>query len=70
MYSDGIPVNIRKYDERIWKSCSSFTAEDFVSESNLWERSAAYETKLEKGLYQLEIATPDGTAYAEFMVRK
>ena len=70
MYSDGIPVNIRKYDERIWKSCGSFTAEDFVSESNLWERSAAYETKLEKGLYQLEIATPDGTAYAEFMVRK
>lgn len=69
MYSDGIPVNIRKYDERIWKSCGSFTAEDFVSESNLWERSAAYETKLEKGLYQLEIVTPDGTAYAEFMVR-
>lgn len=70
MYSDGIPVNIRKYDERIWKSCGSFTAENFVSESNLWERSAAYETKLEKGLYQLEIVTPDGTAYAEFMVRK
>ena len=70
MYSDGIPVNIRKYDERIWKSCGSFTAEDFASESNLWERSAAYETKLEKGLYQLEIVTPDGTAYAEFMVRK
>lgn len=70
MYPYGIPVNIRKYDERIWKSCGSFTAENFVSESNLWERSAAYETKLEKGLYQLEIITPDGTAYAEFMVRK
>lgn len=70
MYPYGIPVNIRKYDERIWKSCGSFTAENFVSESNLWERSAAYETKLEKGLYQLEIVTSDGTAYAEFMVRK
>lgn len=70
MYPYGIPVNIRKYDERIWKSCGSFTAENFVSESNLWERSAAYETKLEKGLYQLEIITLDGTAYAEFMVRK
>jgi len=70
MYSEGIPVTIRKYDERIWKGCGSFTAENFVSESNLWERSAAYETRLEKGLYQLEIITPDGTAYAEFMVRK
>lgn len=70
MYPYGIPVTIRKYDERIWKSCGSFTAENFVSESNLWKRSAAYETKLEKGLYQLEIVTSDGTAYAEFMVRK
>lgn len=69
MYSAGIPVTIRKYYDRIWKNCGSFTAEDFVSESNLRERSAAYETKLEKGLYQLEIITPDGTAYAEFMVR-
>ncbi len=66
MYTDAVTVNVRKYNERVWESCDSFKTS---FERDIWVHKAYREVKLEKGFYQLEIVTPDGTAYAEFMVR-
>lgn len=67
MYTDAVTVNVRKYNERVWESCDSFKTS---FERDIWVHKAYREVKLKKGFYQLEITTPDGTAYAEFMVRK
>jgi hypothetical protein len=66
MYTDAVTVNVRKYNERVWESCDSFKTS---FEREIWVHKAYREVKLKKGFYQLEIVTPDGTAYAEFMVR-
>ena len=61
---------MRKLDDRIWNRCGEFSVQ-FVPDENYCTLAhiAKYEQSFEKGLYQLEIKTPDGSAYAEFAVR-
>lgn len=70
IYDDPVYVTVRKYNDRVWTGCGEFTAEFGPSDYCRMVHSAELEESLEKGLYQLEINTPDGIAYAEFMVRK
>lgn len=70
IYGDAVTVTVRKLDDRIWNRCGEFTVQ-FVPDENYCALAhiAKYEQSFEKGLYQLEIKTPDGSAYAEFAVR-
>ena len=70
IYGDAVTVTVRKLDDRIWNRCGEFTVQ-FVPDENYCALAhiAKYEQSFEKGLYQLEIKTPDGVAYAEFAVR-
>lgn len=70
IYGDAVTVTVRKLDDRIWNRCGEFSVQ-FVPDENYCALAhiAKYEHSFEKGLYQLEIKTPDGSAYAEFAVR-
>lgn len=70
IYDDAVTVTVRKLDDQIWSRCGEFSVqfapdEDYCTLAHI----AQYEQSFEKGLYQLEINTPDGIAYAEFAVR-
>lgn len=67
IYEDAVSVTIRKYNDRVWSKCGEFTAQfDPKKDYCRFVHSAKYEQSLENGLYQLEINTPSGIAYAEF----
>lgn len=70
IYGDAVTVTVRKLDDRIWDRYGEFSVQ-FVPDENYCALAhiAKYEQSFEKGLYQLEIKTPDGSAYAEFAVR-
>lgn len=70
IYGDAVTVTVRKLDDRIWNRCGEFSVQ-FAPDENYCALAhiAKYEQSFEKGLYQLEIKTPDGSAYAEFAVR-
>ncbi len=71
IYEDEVSVTVRKLDEQIWSRCGEFSAKfDPDKDYCRFVHTAEYEQDFEKGLYQLEINTPDGIAYAEFPVRK
>lgn len=70
IYGDAVTVTVRKLDDRIWNRYGEFSVQ-FAPDENYCALAhiAKYEQSFEKGLYQLEIKTPDGSAYAEFAVR-
>lgn len=71
IYEDEVSVTVRKLDEQVWSRCGEFSAKfDPDKDYCRFVHTAEYEQNFEKGLYQLEINTPDGIAYAEFAVRK
>lgn len=69
-YEDEMSVTVRKLDGQIWSRCGEFSAKFSERDYCRFVHSFEYEQSFEKGLYQLEIKTPDGSAYAEFAVRK
>lgn len=69
-YEDEMTVTVRRLDGQIWSRCGEFSANFNERNYCRFVHSFEYEQSFEKGLYQLEIKTPDGSAYAEFAVRK
>ncbi len=69
-YEDEMSVTVRKLDGQIWSRCGEFSASFSERDYCRFVHFFEYEQSFEKGLYQLEIKTPDGSAYAEFAVRK